>query len=64
MISECPELVYQSVIDDKVVQLKERGDQSVGVEEDQSDSEKIPEIVVDLVDQSKKTVQQKEPIVQ
>ena len=64
MISEHPELVYQSVIDDKVVQLKEAGDQSVKVEEDQSDSEKIPEIVVDLVDQSKKTVQRNEPIVQ
>ena len=63
MISEHPELVYQSVIDDKVVQLKV-GDQSVEVEEDQSDGEKIPEIVVDLVDQSKKTVQRKEPIVQ
>ena len=64
MISEHPELVYQSVIDDKVVQLIEGGDQSVEVEEDQLDSEKIPEIVVDLVDQSKKTVRQKEPIVQ
>ena len=64
MISEHPELVYQSVIDDKVVQLKEDGNQSVEVVEDQSDSEKIPEIVVDLVDQSKKTVQRQEPIVQ
>ena len=62
MISEHPELVYQSVIDDKIVQLKE--DQSVEMVEDQSDSEKIPEIVVDLVDQSKKTVQRNEPIVQ